>query len=76
MLIIYIIIHVFFLLYFFEVMLQVLFVFILNPSKNDLVIKRGLLGVLLAFSQTYVKHDLRKNKIVVPFFANKLIFMS
>jgi hypothetical protein len=34
-------------------------------------------SVFLAFSQSYVEHDLRKNKnIVVPFFANRLIFMS
>jgi hypothetical protein len=26
-----------------------------------------MLGVLLAFSQPYIKHDLRKNKIVVAF---------
>jgi hypothetical protein len=46
---------------------------------NDNVIRiiskefaRGFPG----FSQTCVKHDLRKNKIVVYFFANKLIFMS
>jgi hypothetical protein len=26
-------------------------------------------SVLLAFSQSYVKYDLRKNKIVVPFFC-------
>jgi hypothetical protein len=26
-------------------------------------------SVLLAFSQSYVKHDLRKNKIVIPFFC-------
>jgi hypothetical protein len=26
-------------------------------------------SVLLAFSQSYVGHDLRKNKIVVPFFC-------
>jgi hypothetical protein len=26
-------------------------------------------SVLLAFSQSYVEHDLRKNKIVVPFFC-------
>ena len=31
---------------------------------------------LLAFSQSYIKHDLRKNKIIVSFFANRLIFMS
>jgi hypothetical protein len=31
---------------------------------------RGLLGVLfVVFSQSYVEHDLRKNKIVVPFFC-------
>jgi hypothetical protein len=33
-------------------------------------------SVLLAFSQSYVEHDLRKNKIVIPFFVNRLIFMS
>jgi hypothetical protein len=33
-------------------------------------------SVLLTFSQSYVEHDLRKNKIVIPFFANRLIFMS
>jgi hypothetical protein len=33
-------------------------------------------SVLLTFSQSYVEHDLRKNKIVVPYFANQLIFMS
>jgi hypothetical protein len=26
-------------------------------------------SILLAFSQSYVEHDLRKNKIVVPFFC-------
>jgi hypothetical protein len=26
-------------------------------------------NVFLAFSQSYVEHDLRKNKIVVPFFC-------
>jgi hypothetical protein len=25
-------------------------------------------NVLLAFSQFYVEHDLRKNKIIIPFF--------
>jgi hypothetical protein len=35
----------------------------------------GLLGVFfVVFSQSYVEHDLRKNKIVIPFFANRLIF--
>jgi hypothetical protein len=34
-------------------------------------------GVLLTFSQSYIEHDLRKNKIVLSFFfANKLIFIS
>jgi hypothetical protein len=33
-------------------------------------------SVFLAFSQSYVEHDLRKNKIIVHFFANRLIFMS
>jgi hypothetical protein len=33
-------------------------------------------SVLLAFFQSYIEHDLRKkNKIIVHFFANKLIFM-
>jgi hypothetical protein len=39
-----------------------------------------LLSVLIAFSQPYVGHDLRKNKIVVApitnFFVNRLIFMN
>jgi hypothetical protein len=26
-------------------------------------------NVLLAFSQSYVEHDLRKSKIVIPFFC-------
>jgi hypothetical protein len=26
-------------------------------------------SILLAFSQSYIEHDLRKNKIVVPFFC-------
>ena len=33
-------------------------------------------SVFLPFFQFYVKHDLRKNKIVVPFFSNRLIFMN
>jgi hypothetical protein len=33
-------------------------------------------SILLAFSQSYVEYDLRKNKIVVHFFVNILIFMS
>jgi hypothetical protein len=38
---------------------------------------RGYLcSVFLTFSQSYIEHDLRKNKIVVPFFINRLIFMS
>jgi hypothetical protein len=37
---------------------------------------RPTCNVLLAFSQSYVEHDLRKTKIVVPFFANRLIFIS
>jgi hypothetical protein len=32
------------------------------------------LSVLLAFSQSYVEHDLRKNKIVVPFFCQQVNF--
>jgi hypothetical protein len=35
---------------------------------------RGSLhSVLLTLYQSYVEHDLRKNKIVVPFFTNTLI---
>jgi hypothetical protein len=32
-------------------------------------VKRSSHSVLLVFSQSYVQHDLRKNKIVVPFFC-------
>jgi hypothetical protein len=47
----------------------------LTPVKGQ----GGLLGVflhsvLLAFSQSYIKHDLRKNKIVVPFFCQQINF--
>jgi hypothetical protein len=31
-------------------------------------------SILLAFSQSYVEHDLRKNKIVVPFFGQLINF--
>jgi hypothetical protein len=31
-------------------------------------------SVLLAFSQSYVKYDLRKNKIVVSFFCSQINF--
>ena len=31
-------------------------------------------SVLLVFSQFYVEHDLRKNKIVVPFFCQQINF--
>jgi hypothetical protein len=31
---------------------------------------RGCLrSILIAFSQSYIEHDLRKNKIIVPFFC-------
>jgi hypothetical protein len=33
-------------------------------------------SVLLSFSQSYIEHDLRKNKIVIHFFTNRLIFMN
>jgi hypothetical protein len=33
-------------------------------------------SVLLVIPQSYVEYNLRKNKIVVPFFANRLTFMS
>jgi hypothetical protein len=32
------------------------------------------LNVLLAFSQSYVEYDLRKNEIVVPFFCQPITF--
>jgi hypothetical protein len=43
--------------------------------------KRGLLGILLVvffmvFSQSYVEHDLRKNKIVVPFYCQPINFFE
>jgi hypothetical protein len=31
-------------------------------------------NILLAFSQPYLEHDLRKNKIVVPFFCQQINF--
>jgi hypothetical protein len=31
-------------------------------------------SVILVFSQSYVKHDLRKNKFVVPFFCQQIYF--
>jgi hypothetical protein len=31
-------------------------------------------SVLLVFSQSYVEHDLRKNKILVPFFCQPINF--
>jgi hypothetical protein len=33
-------------------------------------------SILLAFSQSYLEHDLRKNKIVVSFFYQYINFMS
>jgi hypothetical protein len=59
-------------------------------TKNGVFCSDFLMGfargyphsVLLAFSQSYIEHDLRKNKIVIPFFffffffANRLIFIS
>jgi hypothetical protein len=51
-------------------------VFFLSISKNDVAIKRCLLGVLLlVFSQSYVEYDLRKNKIVVSFFCQQINFL-
>jgi hypothetical protein len=34
----------------------------------------SLHSVLLIFSQSYLEHDLRKNKIVVPFFLQPINF--
>jgi hypothetical protein len=54
-----------------RVILEIHLVSIFSPSKNDVAIKiikntRGSPhSVLLAFFQSYVKHDLRKNKIVM-----------
>jgi hypothetical protein len=31
-------------------------------------------SILLVFSQSYVEHDLRKNKIVIPFFYQPINF--
>jgi hypothetical protein len=36
--------------------------------------KKDLLGVLLPFFQSYVEHDLRKNKIVISFFYQPINF--
>jgi hypothetical protein len=33
-------------------------------------------SIFLVFSQFYIEYDLQKNKIIVPFFVNILIFMS
>jgi hypothetical protein len=71
-------------------MLGVLLMFSGCPSNCDVNFKitnrlegfaRGFSSsVLLAFSQSYVEYDLRKNKIIVSFFCQyvnfyKLIFM-
>jgi hypothetical protein len=31
-------------------------------------------SILLVFSKSYVEHDLRKNKIVIPFFCRPINF--
>jgi hypothetical protein len=36
----------------------------------------SLHNVFLTFSQFHIEHDLRKNKIVVPFFYQQINFMS
>jgi hypothetical protein len=58
----------------FELMIFNLLHLIQNRFFFEMVFKRVLLGgsprsVLLAFSQSYVEHDLRKNKIIIPFFC-------
>jgi hypothetical protein len=48
----------------------------LDHERNNIItdlFRKGFVrdssrSVLLAFSQSYVEHDLRKNKIVIPFF--------
>jgi hypothetical protein len=43
---------------------------IANPIKF-----RGLIGVLpVVLSKSYIEHDLRKNKIVIPFFCQPINF--
>jgi hypothetical protein len=36
--------------------------------------RSSLRSVLLAFSQSYIECDIRKNKIVVPFFCQSINF--
>jgi hypothetical protein len=45
----------------------------MNERNQSNIFSKGfargsLRNVLMAFSQSYVEHDLRKNKIVIPFF--------
>jgi hypothetical protein len=44
------------------------------PILNTGFAKGSPSSILLAFSQSYVEHDLRKNKIVVPFFCQQINF--
>jgi hypothetical protein len=48
-------------------------------SKSNKKINKGFgrgspRSVFMSFSQSYVKHDLRKNKIVVPFVCQPINF--
>jgi hypothetical protein len=52
---------------------------IMNTKYYELLKKKrfargSFRSVLLAFSQSYVEYDLRKNKIVVPFFCQSINF--
>jgi hypothetical protein len=42
---------------------------VINNNNNKGFAMGSLSSVLMAFSQSYVEHNLKKNKIVVPFFC-------
>jgi hypothetical protein len=45
-----------------------------NNDKKKRFVMGSPCSVLLSFSQSYVEYDLRKNKIVVPFFCQPINF--
>jgi hypothetical protein len=52
-----------------------------KQKKGTIYIYKGLLGgsphnVLLVFFRFYIEHDLRKNKIAIPFFYHHINFIS
>jgi hypothetical protein len=79
---IYIYIYIFFFNFIFSLVLMHWYDHtLIVGDQNPLVFKMGFAmgfsySVFLPFFQSYVKHDLRKNKIVVRFFAKRLVFMS